>query len=161
MRKQVLIVAPHMDDEIIGCYEVLVKSKGPIIIFTDMDEVPGNYKKNCTTQYYGSEWKDGEMGFFPNLPKDLIDKEVEYYFPDPIYETHPEHRKQGALGEELFRKGYDVIFYNTNMTAPYIHKVKNWEKKVHLLNKWYHDKSSLWKYDYKYFLFEGYCKWIL
>ena len=162
MRKQVVIVAPHCDDEIIGTFTVLENARHPIIVFTDIDEDRGGYRRKCLTEYYCSEWRDGHMGFYPQLPSSLINKkEFKYYFPDPIYELHPEHRKQGAFGEELLRKGYDVTFYCTNMTAPYIHKVKNWEKKRELLDMWYYDKSSLWEYDHKYFLFEGYCKWIL
>jgi hypothetical protein len=46
------------------------------------------------------------------------------------------------------------------MTAPYIKEVEKPEEKEELLNKVYPDQKDLWKYEKKYVLFEGYCKWI-
>ncbi len=64
------------------------------------------------------------------------------------------------MGEQLARNGFDVTFYNTLMNAPYIHECKNSDGKLALLNTVYPDQKSLWEYDHKYFLFEGYTKWI-
>ena len=82
-----------------------------------------------------------------------------FYFPDPIYEKHPLHRRWGSVGEDLARRGMNVIFYNTNMNAPYIHEVINVSGKESLLNTIYPSQSDLWKYEKKYVLFEGYCQW--
>jgi hypothetical protein len=46
------------------------------------------------------------------------------------------------------------------MNAPYIHEVNLPDDKKYLLDQVYPDQKDLWKYDYKYFLFEGYCKWV-
>ena len=80
--------------------------------------------------------------------------------PDPVYELHPLHRQWGMVGETMARVGFDVIFYSTNMNAPYIHELAVADDKKELLNKVYPDQKSLWEYDHKYFLFEGYNKWI-
>ncbi len=162
MRKKNVIVAPHMDDELIGCWEIIrVSPSNCYILFTNpsLDFLPRNYKKD--------EWLKGwEVKYsfmFPtSFPKSLLsDNRNRFYFPDPIYEFHPDHRKQGAIGEELLRKGYDVIFYNVNMQAPYIHEVKDSNIKRSWLNKSYPEKEDLWKYDHKYFLFEGRCRWLI
>ena len=87
-------------------------------------------------------------------------KENTFYFPDPIFETHPCHRAHGAVGESFARGGFDVVFYTTNMTAPYVHEVKNPTLKDAKLSKCYPSQKDLWKYEKKYILFEGYCKWI-
>ena len=81
-------------------------------------------------------------------------------FPDPVYENHPLHRQYGMMGESMARQGLDVTFYTTQMNAPYIREVKDSAAKKSLLNTVYFGQSSLWEYDHKYFLFEGYCKWI-
>ncbi|MCF8019913.1 MAG: hypothetical protein K9L62_10980 [Vallitaleaceae bacterium] len=152
----IIIAAPHPDDEIIGCYEVLMKEKNPIIIYSaDVDagrrETVLKLKDeiNCKLQL-----------FQMTIPQTFLTKENIFYLPDPIYEFHPKHREWGFLGENLARNGFNVIFYNTTMTAPYIHECAKPDKKEELLNKIYHDQKSLWEYEKKYVLFEGYNKWI-
>ena len=155
--KDIVIVAPHPDDEIIGCYEVLTKKdSNPIIIYSgdidaDRREVVLKLKEHvdCKLQL-----------FQMTIPQTFLSMESVFYLPDPIYEIHPKHREWGFLGESLARNGFDVRFYNVNMTAPYIHESKEPDKKEELLNKVYPDQKSLWEYEKKYVLFEGYCKWI-
>jgi len=152
-----VIIAPHPDDEIIGCYEILSdKTKPPFIIYTGTfsnDRLP-----ECST--LRDHISIGAQLFLNNVPQYLLTKKHTFYFPDPIYETHPEHRAAGFHGEQLARSGLDVVFYTTNMLAPYICETKDPGGKEDLLNKVYPSQSDLWKYEHKYFLFCGYCKWI-
>jgi hypothetical protein len=64
------------------------------------------------------------------------------------------------LGESIARSKKDVVFYSTNMQAPYIHEVTEPDDKENILNILYPSQKSLWEYEKKYILFEGYCKWI-
>ena len=157
MKREIIIVAPHPDDEIIGSYEVLMnKDISPIIIYTtDVDNDRRQEALNL-------------KNFIPNIKVQLFQKEIPqpfknpnsiFYFPDPA-EFHPEHRRVGIIGEQLFRDGLEVIFYTTNMQTYYIHEVPNWKDKRDLLNKTYPSQKSLWKNDHKYFLFEGRCAYI-
>jgi len=152
MNTQHIILAPHSDDEIIGCFEILEKYKGRCHIFFPDRETYKQAEKASELLHYErhifSDW---------NRYEHIANK---FYFPDPIYELHPEHRKWGAFGEKLARNGFDVSFYVTNMLAPYIHEVKESTKKHNALNECYPMKQSLWHSDHKYFLFEGQCKWI-
>lgn len=152
----VIIVAPHADDEIIGCYEVLTTSSRPIIIYSgDMDADRRDRVLNL------KEFIDCKLQLFQmTVPQTFLSKENKYYLPDPHFEHHPKHREWGFLGETMARNGFDVIFYSTNMNAPYIHEVKYPDRKEKLLNDAYPDQSDLWKYEKKYVLFEGYCKWV-
>jgi hypothetical protein len=156
LKRDVIIAAPHPDDEIIGCYEILTSGIKPIIIYSgDMDA------DRRETVLKLKEHVDCKLQLFlMTIPQTFLDMNNIFYLPDPIYETHPKHREWGFLGENLARNGFDVIFYNTTMNAPYIHECKDPEKKKELLDKVYPDQKSLWEYDHKYFLFEGYCKWI-
>lgn len=153
-----IIISPHPDDEIIGCWEILIKKANPIIIYTDniLDE---KRKKEILNLKKYIDLK--AQLFLYQIPPNLLTKENIFYFPDPIYETHPGHRSQGHIGENLLRSGMNVIFYSVNMQAPYIHEVVDSSGKRHLLEKVYPSQKELWKNDHKYFLFEGYNKWII
>ena len=156
---ETIIIAPHADDEIIGCFEILNRGKCSIV-YTERcsserrDEVM-NLKAHC---------ENVKMQFFlSQVPQPLMHPDNTFYFPDPIYEFHPAHRKQGHLGEQMLRDGYNVIFYSIQMNAPYIHELSQEiiKEKVLLLDTVYSSQMELWNNDAKYYLFEGRNKWIM
>jgi hypothetical protein len=152
-----IIYAPHCDDEIIGCFELICNPDEEFIIYYTH---PENMNRIDEAKNLKS--------LLPNIKDQLFDysfstfeKKYTYYFPDPVYETHPDHRQIGAIGESVLRSGYNVIFYSINMKAPYIHKVKNPDNKEFLLNQIYPLQNKLWEYDKTFILFEGRCKWLI
>ena len=149
-----IIIAPHPDDEIIGCYEVLMTSNPIILYDADIDL----NRKNEALELK-KHVKIKAQFFHKDIPISFLTPNTKLYAPDPFFEVHPEHRRWGFIAEQLARKGVDVIFYNTIMNAPYIHETKMKEKED-LLNKVYPSQNSLWKYEKKYVIYEGYCKWI-
>ena len=155
-KKEVVIIAPHPDDEIIGCYSIL-KKENPIIIYNGETDQKRREEALKLRKYIDFK----AQLFLMTIPATFLNKEVTIYCPDPIYETHPLHRSWGSLGESLLRNGLNVIFYNTNMNAPYIHEVKDWKEKEELLDKVYPSQKSLWVFEKKYILFEGRCKWLV
>ena len=152
-----IIIAPHPDDEIIGCFEVLKKEKNIVIVYHSSSEQARRDEALALKEKYSNV----KVQMFQNsIPTPLIKQSNKFYFPDPIYETHPLHRELGMAWELFARNGFDVTFYNTIMNAPYIHEVNNWQVKELRLNEIYPSQKSLWEYEKKYVLFEGYCKWI-
>lgn len=154
----IIIIAPHPDDEIIGCYGVLEKyhneRKIAVIYGPDCE----NERKEEMTKlknYYSCHQAVQNI-----VPQYLVQKENTFFFPDPVNEIHPDHRKWGIIGEDLARRGLDVIFYTIQMNVPYIHKINDPNNKESILNDVYPSQKSLWEYEKKYILFEGYCKWI-
>ena len=149
----IICIAPHCDDEIIGVYENL-KEVNLIIYDGDTPLERREEALNLKNHF------EVHQLFLKSIPPNLYNTKNKFFFPDPIYEIHPLHRSWGFVGEQMARIGLDVTFYNTNMQAPYIHEVKDIEGKETLLNKIYPSQKTLWEYEKKFILFEGYCKWI-
>jgi len=155
----IIIVAPHNDDEIIGNYMVLTnKNNSNIIIIYDGDTPQERREEALKLKEYFTNVK--MQLFQKSIPQPLLNTENTFYFPDPVYERHPLHRQWGFMGEQMARQGFDVVFYSTNMNAPYIHELKDSVAKKLALETIYPNQKDLWKYDHKYFLFEGKCKWL-
>lgn len=151
-----IIIAPHCDDEIIGCYEVLLKEKKVIVIYTENVDQNRREESLELKKHFDNV---GVQLFLKHVPSNLLNKDSVLYFPSES-ETHPAHRKVFAHGEELARKGLNVIFYTTNMQPKWIHEVEIPEQKKQLLDIIYPSQKSLWEFDHKYFLFEGRCSWL-
>ncbi len=117
----IIIVAPHNDDEIIGNYMVLTnKNNSNIIIIYDGDTPQERREEALKLKEYFTNVK--MQLFQKSIPQPLLNTENTFYFPDPVYERHPLHRQWGFMGEQMARQGFDVVFYSTNMNAPYIHE---------------------------------------
>lgn len=150
MNKRVVIFAPHADDEIIGCFNILSKNTGQTTVLFNtqaaFDEAAISSKQFGFTRGLISKWRD-----FMNKRK-----EIHFFFPNPFTEYHPLHKSIGEYGLVFLRVGLSVYFYSTNMNTNNLIELENSEDKKNALNKCYPQKSDLWKNDWKYFLFEGY-----
>jgi LmbE family N-acetylglucosaminyl deacetylase len=147
------ILAPHADDELIGCFSLLQVALAHVeVVYYATSDAMSEAKASSDT--YGFDVRHIEQFSFPDFGKGVL-----YLAPDPYYELHPEHRRFGNIGMELLRKGGQVMFYVTNMQAPYICEQPLFDVKRNMLNRLYPGKSDLWALDHKYFLFEGYCQW--
>lgn len=148
-----VIIAPHADDEIIGCFEVLVRVKALVLFPTE-------------TEYMDAQGSSELLGFErgiltgQGLFKLKDSPGTSIFFPDPTTELHPLHKRFGYAGVTLLQQGCNVFFYSTNMNAPYLREVKTPEKKKEMLDTAYPKKRALWEFEHKYFLFEGHTKWI-
>lgn len=158
----IFIMAPHRDDEIIGCYEILKTGLVQAVIFLGEEKPSDEQVRKYFNLPYMACVKD--ITSMPEVLKTIsnLDLDIVFMFPDVYFETHPVHRTWGGVGEVCKRNGLvNVWFYNTNMTAPYIREVSDPKGKREALEYLYPEKADLWKYDHKYFLFEGYCSWIM
>lgn len=164
--KNVIIVAPHEDDEIIGCFEVLrkraIEGLDTRVLYPGTPQEvswPEEARMMNPLRIVPITGKIC-MEYFEIPTEELINSDIVFFFPDPRHEMHPAHRRYSAIGEALLRKGVNVFFYSVNMHAPYIRETTGVEEKRDMLELYYSHKNDLWKWDHKYFLFEGQVKWI-
>jgi hypothetical protein len=157
-KPETVIISPHFDDAEIGNWEIITNPLiKPIIIYMQNDE---ERKKEALELKNMLDNIQVQL-FQKSIPQIFLDPKNTLYFPDHINEFHPDHRKWGAYGEELFRQGLNVIFYSINMTSPCIHEVKEPDKKKEFLDKLYPSQKDMWSYDTKYYLFEGRYKFLM
>jgi hypothetical protein len=145
------IWSPHPDDEIIGTYHALLQAR-----------------ETGLAVHYASPLEEGcqraALGFgfaIHRLDLTALDCWDVVYAPDPDYDRHPLHQTIGNHARALFRSGHirRLIQYTTRMTAPYIWEVPHPLEKLDALNGCYPEKADLWKYDHRFWLFEGACEW--
>lgn len=152
-----VIIAPHCDDEVIGTYEILKSNDDIVIIYSTCNDDKRMEHAKKLKEFFSKIRQQIRSDWVPNY---LLNRDYTYYSPDLSTEVHPLHREWGFHLEKMARNGYNVIFYTTLMNTPYIHEVTSWQDKRRILNRVYSDQKDLWKFDHKYFLFEGYTKWI-
>jgi hypothetical protein len=155
LKKNIFIIAPHPDDEIIGTYEI-IKNHTTMILY----DASTSQSRREEAMKLKDNFDITAQAFVASIPPHwyAIDNSV-FFFPDPTYEVHPLHRHWGHIGESMARSGRQVIFYNTIMNAPYIHEVDDFSDKRQMLDKIYDSQKKMWEWDEKYFLFEGYNSW--
>lgn len=146
MEENVVIFAPHADDEIIGCFEVL--ESGIVTAVAVPDDKTRKEMAQCSEHYSFS------ILDYSDVLSNIYIYSL-FLFPDPHTELHPFHKFTGLKGLEVQHKGGAVVFYTTNMNTNYLREVKDSRKKRNMLDRFYSNKASLWSSDHRYFLFEG------
>lgn len=155
-----VIFAPHADDELIGCYEIIRTGDPCMVIFTtkvSRERHNETYKLCNYFQNIVVRYKELQNGF------EVDSSFEEFYFPDPFNELHPEHKLLGLEGYRAWKEtNLNVIFYSTNMNVSYLHELSDETKnsKEAALNSIYPSQSDLWKYEKKYVFFEGRVKYL-
>ena len=157
MEQNMVVIAPHPDDEIIGCFQMLDENRVVSIIYGTENPCRNTVAELFQCDCFISKPRDVERSFLTKGEDEFL-----FLFPDPYFETHPSHRMWGAVGERMLREQHKrVLFYSVNMKAPYIFETPIPYVKRKALEKLYPEKKSLWESDHRYFLFEGYCEWNL
>jgi hypothetical protein len=156
--KDIVIIAPHPDDEIIGCYEVIKNAQRNVfIVYNPTDDIV----RQKEVLKLRSSFPQIKSQFFLNeIPPALLHKNNVLYYPCRE-DTHPSHQKHYEVGRSLWMEhDMDVVFYSTEMNVHYKHEVEDWIEKRKLLNHIYSSQSSLWQTDARYYYFEARIKYM-
>ena len=158
-----IIMSPHDDDWIIGCSSLFLSDKviNAVIYTAPITGVRNSESYSCS-QKVGFKAFMNVNGLKSTDIKDIltkigVKKGDNVFVPAPT-DTHPEHTKARIIAE-LFQEefGYELVYYTTEMNVWWKSELSKLmsENKKELLNEMCTSQKSLWKYEHKYFLFEG------
>lgn len=159
----ITLFAPHVDDEVIGCRSLLAgpRKLNLQVVYTE----PHDQDRMKEADYAAKKFRYSHMfigSSHINEYSKIIRESTVVVAPDHHWELHPAHKKIGSLAwiiSQQHKKRF--ISYSTNMNTPYIVElpaVKQREKQM-AMDLLFPSQASLWKYDYRYFLFEGLSEW--
>lgn len=132
-----IVLAPHLDDEIIGCFSVL--DTVDLVYYFKAD-----YREESVLEDGAFlRWDENDARL--QHPSNLV------YLPSK-YDYHPLHRKVRSLGLNLPGK---KMFYSVEMNTPWLEEEENPEAKRELLKTKYPQEYKTLNKNDKYFLFKS------
>jgi len=161
--KGFLVISPHNDDILIGCYRLVRNRLVRYVYFSSPENVDervdekrmAEAKKLC--EDFGIEIL-GSKDEVRNLVKG--NRELIILLPSPI--GHPYHRAiegwfRQEFGAEIDKGEVRIGWYSIEMSEFWVKVLppKERDEKRKLLNKYFKLEKDLWENDNKYFLFEG------
>lgn len=158
-----IIVAPHPDDEMIGCWSVL-GSREPTSVFY-ISPIFKSRRKEALNVKAGGLVKDVTFIALHRLLSHIYKVAAEndrIFAPDFHWELHPLHKEVGSMVHAFcYCEGLRFFSYSTNMNVPYLRELDWLEQrsKQEQLNVYYASQKDLWAFDARYYLFEGICEW--
>lgn len=160
-----LILCPHVDDEVIGCWSVLspkMPHDSPVIIAYMSRGMTDERTKEA---YQLPHEFNAAVDIFNlvHLPEYLFSNSFsQVYAPDPHWEAHPDHKRIGAVAWAWCQDRHVSFYsYSTNMNVPYLRELLPAQQhaKRSALDRLFPSQADLWKFDHRYFLFEGISLW--
>jgi hypothetical protein len=143
-----VILAPHVDDEVIGCFRVLnLGLVTDVVYFYDLTPERIVEAQNCAKRF----------GFTPHF---AANGELFMFSPDHIIlipniaDQHPHHKKVNQFGRSAFKQ-HTKQFYSVDMNVPYeILSSGMQQNKLSVLRELFPSQDSLFAND-KYSFFES------
>ena len=162
VHKSILIVAPHADDEFIGCYE-LIKAKSPqtkikIFLCSYLGNNTSENNKIIRTNEFVNSCTHLKVDYViadntrlkDDLRNCIEDFEPDYIFLTSVIDPHYEHRKINYLLSDILKQNVrkcKIIWYPVSMpiSSEYVNMIQefNSEEKWKLFNKIYKSQSKM------------------
>lgn len=150
IEKNYVILAPHIDDELIGCYRFLKENTVKrVFYFFELTEERRNEARNTSTLFYF----DPVFDFIPVSIATFEPPNTIFLVPN-IHDEHPDHKDVNNFAKKYLSK-FKLEFYSIDMNVDKdLLTVKEREEKKDLLYKLYPSQSKLFENE-KYHLFES------
>ena len=142
-----VIFAPHVDDEMIGCFNLINEGKiDAVYYFYDLTEDRIQEAENAA-KLFGFEVIMGGFSkeFFMTSAKDVI------ILAPNIHDEHPHHKEVNRLAKQLPNK---KLYYSVDMNVKK-EVLANYDTKRTALTSLYPSQKKLFEKDDKYHLFES------
>jgi LmbE family N-acetylglucosaminyl deacetylase len=156
---KIIIVAPHVDDEVIGCWSFLrQRPKDCLIVHTEVAHVDREIEARRVTEMFGVPHV---FTHHLGLKEYIRRTEARVVFaPDPHFEHHPAHKMMGQMAATI-AWDYALRFfsYSTDMNVQYLRETNSPSQKRDALNELFPSQKSLWENDHRFWLFEGIAEW--
>lgn len=150
-----VILAPHIDDELIGCYSVISRhiqakkighpSSLHVLYFHDL--TPERMQEASKFAEQGEFYVT--FGPFKEVVHSACSGALNVYVPHRK-DAHIHHKGLNCMYRELATK-----FYSVDMVGARPLGHEDAQEKKAMLDKYYPSQSKLWERDEKYFLFES------
>lgn len=145
------ILAPHPDDEIIGCYRILKHKLIDTVFFLNCESEKRKQEAIKSSEYFHFT----PVFNMEKVVKYFLNNKIDILYAPTIKDYHPVHKYANELARQS--KARKKVFYTIEKnTAFEVLNDLEIRDKEFLLNDIYPSQSLLWKYDKKYILFEGY-----
>lgn len=138
-----LILAPHVDDEAIGCWSYLSTAGQRQVSVAYFEEVTWSRLReaNEAARRAGFYIVDAEHLYFSEYQTVLVPS---------IRDSHAAHRRVNQAYREHATHFYSVDMVNAEPLKPEVAEAKR-----AFLNECYPSQQALWERDHRYFLFES------
>ena len=138
-----LILAPHPDDEVIGCYSIVTDTKRTIHVAF------GEYE----TSARGSEAEAAASALNVKLVslQSVAPASYDEVYVPSLLDDHPDHKRMNLAYRSTATHFYSVDMRGKRRSLGTEHA----ERKLALLNGLYPSQRSLWDSDASYYLFES------
>lgn len=150
-----IIIAPHVDDEVIGCYELLAaNSIDKVIYITDFGEVTGPRKLEALKCAVRFKFK-AIFCTLAEVNQHLVPN-CTLYVPS-VKDLHPHHKLVNLLAHRMpCRRHIYLKFYSVEMNfAPRLLDEDVRNAKLDALTTLFPSQAALFNSDAKYWLFES------
>lgn len=137
-----VILAPHLDDEIIGCYSILDQVKHVLYFH-------GDYRSDLIEMRSDCKYVDCSDDWYRALR--YVDDDSEVYVPSR-FDHHPLHRKVNRFRHNLPGKKW---YYSVDMNVPWLEEEESPESKRRMCAVMYPKEMETLGKDDKWFLFKS------
>lgn len=139
-----IILAPHPDDEVIGCYSALVAGDiDYVYYFFDLTE-----QRRAEAEAAGAYFNFTPQFVDGDFPEGITDEDV-LWVPS-IRDSHPHHRSVNLTFRAAAKRFYSVEFSKRKRLLDEVERVE----KRRVLDLLYPSQKELWESNASYYLFE-------